>query len=70
MDIGSLTLGGVGLTNGGAMIEAMPSTPATAGVSRGFTTVAGFYPTFAGLSAFGYTAKKLKNIDKKIKGGK
>lgn len=69
-DIGSLTIGGFGLTRGVQSIEKLPQTSATSGVSSGLTTVSRFYPTFAGLSSFGYATKKLKKIEKSVKGGK
>jgi len=64
-----LVIGGTGLTLGSSMIGSLPSTPATSGIQSGFTTFAGFTPTFATIGATGITLKQMRKLEKQVKGG-
>jgi len=66
-DIGSMTMGGIGLTMGSQMISSLPVTGATAGVTGGLTKFASFYPTLATASVMGHVVKKISKLNKKVK---
>ena len=64
-----LVLSGTGLTLGSAFVAKLPSTPASAGIQKGFATAGNFMAPIASIGAAGIVFKQVRKINMKKKKG-